>query len=85
MKRRILSLLLTLCLIVGLLPAVAIPHAHAETTAVSATVTLFGTAVTIDNDETTTDIPDARAKGLRERHRNYAIKRGIRKVRDFPR
>ena len=30
MKRRVLSLLLTLCLIVGLLPAVAIPHAHAE-------------------------------------------------------
>ncbi|MBQ7767824.1 MAG: hypothetical protein IJ403_02960, partial [Oscillospiraceae bacterium] len=28
--KRILSLLLALCLIVGLLPAVAIPHAHAE-------------------------------------------------------
>ena len=32
MKRRILSLLLALCLIVGLLPSVAIPHAHAAVT-----------------------------------------------------
>ena len=30
MLKRIFSLLLALCLIVGLLPAVAIPHAHAE-------------------------------------------------------
>ena len=58
MKRRILSLLLTLCLIVGLLPAVAIPHAHAETETVEPggalpknyTLTLNGTdTFTIEN------------------------------------
>ena len=56
MKRRILSLLLALCMIVGLLPAVAMPHAHAEVK--TATVTLWGTAVTIDLDATT-DYPEA--------------------------
>ena len=56
--KRILSLLLALCLIVGLLPSVAIPHAHAAVT--SANVTLFGVSTTIDLDETTTDIPEAR-------------------------
>ena len=57
MKRRILSLLLALCLIVGLLPAMAIPHAHAAVT--SAHIFLFGAYKDIDLDEATTDIPDA--------------------------
>ena len=32
MKRRVLSMILALCMIVGLLPAVAVPHAHAAVT-----------------------------------------------------
>ena len=42
MRRRILSLLLTLCLIVGLLPAVALPHAHAEGEAKKEMVRVMG-------------------------------------------
>ena len=53
MSKKILGLLLALCLIVGLLPIMAI----AETT--SATVTLWGTAVTVDTDDATTDVPAA--------------------------
>ena len=67
MKKRILSLLLALCMIVGLLPTVAMPHAHAEeegeetgTEVLSSTVTLWGVEATIDNDDTTEDIPAAR-------------------------
>ena len=48
--KRVLSFVLTLCLIIGLLPAVAIPHAHAAVE--SATPTLFGTATTINAGET---------------------------------
>ncbi len=42
MKRRILSLLVALCLIVGLLPAVAVPHAHAEETAQKEMIRVMG-------------------------------------------
>ena len=47
--RRVLSMILALCLIVGLLPAVAMPHAHAATT--TATVTLWGESVTVTGSE----------------------------------
>ena len=43
MKKRILSLLLALCMIVGLLPAVAMPHAHADATTKTINVMSGGT------------------------------------------
>jgi len=55
--KRFLSLVLTLCLIVGLLPTLAIPHAHAAVT--SAHIFLFGAYKDIDLDDATTDIPEA--------------------------
>ena len=54
--KRILSFVLALCLLIGLLPAVALPKAHAEVT--SARVFLFGAYVDIDKDDTT-DYPEA--------------------------
>ena len=50
MTKRIFSFLLALCLIVGLLPSVSIPHTHAAVT--TATVTLFGEETTINAGET---------------------------------
>ena len=55
--KRILSFVLALCLVVGLLPAVAIPRANADVT--SAQVFLFGAYRDIDLDDTTADIPEA--------------------------
>ena len=49
MSKRMFSLLLALCLIVGLLPNLAVPHTHAEVT--SATVKLFGVETTINAGE----------------------------------
>ena len=47
--KRILSFVLTLCLIVGLLPAVTLFHAHADVE--TATLTLWGTSTTINAGE----------------------------------
>ena len=48
--KRILSFVLTLCLLVGLLPAVALPQASAALE--TATLTLWGTSTTVNAGET---------------------------------
>jgi len=56
MNKKLIGLLLALCLVIGLLPVMSI----ADTTeATTATVTLWGTAVTVDTDDATTDVPAA--------------------------
>ena len=50
MQKRFLSLALTLCLLIGLLPAVAVPHAQAAVESMS--VTLFGATTTVNAGET---------------------------------
>ena len=49
MSKRIIGLLLALCLVIGLLPTAALALIDHELS--SATVTLFGTAVTVDTDD----------------------------------
>ncbi|MBR5022741.1 MAG: hypothetical protein IKY18_06035, partial [Oscillospiraceae bacterium] len=55
MNKKFISLLLAVCLVIGLLPVMAI----AADPVTTATVTLFGTEVTIDLDPNTTDTPEA--------------------------
>ncbi len=57
MKKRILGLALALVMIISLLPAVTVLPVQAA--AVSKTVTLWGTAVTVDNNDETADVPSA--------------------------
>ena len=57
MKKRILGLALALVMVISLLPAVTVLPVKAA--AVSKTISLWGSSVTIDNDDTTTDIKDA--------------------------
>ena len=56
MNKKLISLLVAICLVIGLLPVVSI----ADDTVTSATVTLFGTEVTVDLNNATADIPAAR-------------------------
>jgi len=52
MKRRVLSLLLALCLIVGLLPAVTVQHAHAADTVLTEQIKMNGKTLTAKTDGT---------------------------------
>ena len=55
MNKKLISLLVAICLIIGLLPAISIA-AEAEVT--TATVTLWGTSYTVDKNDDTAD-PEA--------------------------
>ena len=57
MKKRILSWVLALALIISLLPAVTVLPVKAA--AVSKSVYLWGTTATVDNDDATADVPAA--------------------------
>ena len=56
MNKKILGLLLALCLVIGLLPIMSVAAFEPAT---SATATLFGTAYTVDTDDATADVPAA--------------------------
>ena len=53
MNKKLISLLVAICLVVGMLPIMTIAAAT------SAKVTLWGNPVTVDTDDATTDIPEA--------------------------
>ena len=55
MNKKLISLLVAICLVIGLLPVMSI----ATETVTSQTISLGGQSVTVDTDDTTTDIPAA--------------------------